>query len=405
MPRGNVAAVRNVPGEDGTVLPFDVDTDGPIRTLALAGDTLYLGGQFQNVNRGLAALTRARRNLAAVDATTGLARDWDPDANFAVNALTVQSNTVYAGGEFDRVNNGVPRQRLAAFDSQNGTARAWDPGAGAPVRSLATYGSTVFAGGDFASAGGVPRSGLVELDGQTGAPDSFSPELGAEERDGPLPPVTRVGALFASQQTGLLTGGGFVMRSPAPRSANLSLFGLAPLPQDGGPGGSGGDGAGGPGIGAQIPPRDVLAPDLAAFGASARRFRVGRGATPADGTATAAAAKKKKAPAGTTLTLRLSEPARVKFEVMAKGKGRKVGKKCVKATRKNRKRKKCTVLTLKKPAFTRSVPAGRSKVKWSGRLGRKALKRGSYQLRATPTDAAGNKGKARTLSFTVVRQS
>jgi hypothetical protein len=94
----------------------------------------------------------------------------------------------------------------------------------------------------------------------------------------------------------------------------------------------------------------------------------------------------------------------VKFEVLVKGKGRKVGRRCVKQTRKNRKRKRCTLLTLTKPAFTRSAPAGRSKVKWSGRLGRKALKRGSYQLRATPTDAAGNKGEARTLSLTVVRQ-
>jgi hypothetical protein len=141
---------------------------------------------------------------------------------------------------------------------------------------------------------------------------------------------------------------------------------------------------------------------MSALSASARTFRVGPGATPANGSATAAAAKKKRPPRGTTLTLRVSEAARVKFEVLIKGKGRKVGKKCVKATRKNRKRKRCTLLT-RKGVFTRSAPAGRSKVKWSGRIGRRALKRGSYVLRATPTDAAGNTGNTRSVSFKIVR--
>ena len=89
-------------------------------------------------------------------------------------------------------------------------------------------------------------------------------------------------------------------------------------------------------------------------------FRVAPGATPRDGTAKAAA---KKAPRGTTLTLRLSEPARVRFEVLVKGKGRKVSRNCVKPTRKNRKRRRCTRLTAKRPVFLRSAPAGRSKVK------------------------------------------
>ena len=118
MPRRNVAAFRNVPGEAGTVLPFDGDVDGPVHALALAGDTLYLGGPFTSVNGSIASLKRDRRNLAAVDATTGLARDWDPDADSAVNALTVAGDTVFAGGDFGMVNRTTPRQRLAAFDAQ-----------------------------------------------------------------------------------------------------------------------------------------------------------------------------------------------------------------------------------------------------------------------------------------------
>jgi len=383
IPRRNVAAFRNVPGEQGTVLPFDVDVDGPVQALALAGDTMYLGGTFTSVNGSLAALKRDRRNLAAVDATTGIARDWDPDADNAVSALAVAGDTVFAGGAFGLVNRSTARLRLAAFDALSGTARAWAPSADAQVRSLAVYGSTVFAGGDFANVnGGVPRVGIAALDALTGASDPLSVDLIPEERSGQTaPPLARVDALFASPQTGLLTGGSFVMNTPTLRTANLAVFGLPALPG--------------------VPAADVTDPELS-LTASRRRFGVGRRATPVDGTATAARKRKKKAPRGTTLRLRLSEPARVRFDLLVKSKGRKVGKKCVKPKRANRKRRRCVRLT-RKGTFRRSAPAGRSKVAFSGRIRRKALKRGRYVLRATPTDVAGNIGKAHSLSIRIVR--
>ena len=258
MPRRNVAAFRNVPGEQGTVLPFDGDVDGPVQSLALAGDTLYLGGTFTSVNGSIASLKRDRRNLAAVDSTTGIARDWDPDADSAVTALTVAGNTVFAGGAFGMVNRTTPRLRLAAFDALSGTARPWDPSADAQVRSLAVYGSTVFAGGDFANVnGGVPRVGIAALNALTGASDPLSVDLIPEERSGPTSPsLARVDALFASPQTGLLTGGSFVMNAPTPRTANLAVFGLPALPGGG------------------VPAADVTDPALS-LTASRRRFARG----------------------------------------------------------------------------------------------------------------------------------
>lgn len=381
--RKNIAAVTNVPGETGTVLPFDVDVNGAVRALAVAGDTVYLGGQFSSVNTGLAALQRDRRNLAAVDATTGVARDWDPDADNIVQSLAVSGDTVFAGGDFATVNKSTPRARLAAFDAQTGTARPWDPGADGTVRALAFHGNTVFAGGDFASVnGGTPRPGVAALDRQTGASDPLALELSPEERSGPTSPsVSRVGALFASPQTGLLAGGSFVTRSPQPLTENLAAFGLVPLPVDGTP--------------------DTTDPGLS-LTASRRRFGVGRRATPLDGNATATARKRRRVPRGTTLRLRLTEPARVRFDLLKKSSGRRVGRKCVKPSRKNRTRKRCTRLT-RKGTFRRSAPASRSKVAFSGRIRRRALKAGRYALRATPTDAAGNTGSARSLSIRIVR--
>ena len=401
MARGFVAQVRNVPGQTGEVLPFDVDANGAVRALALRGDTLFMGGAFTEVNTGLAALTRTRNRLAAIDAATGLARPWDPDANGDVHALALDGDTVYAGGDFARINGTVDRGKLAAVDDQTGAARPWAPVADGLVRALAARGPTVFAGGDFGQVNGASRTGLAAVDSQSGALDPFALDLDTEERGGPLPPVKRVDALDASDANGLLIGGTFVMSTPSLRSANLGRFGLPALPQPAGPGEQ--PGGGGPDAGPAVTLGDSIAPGLSALSASVRSFRVAPGATPSDGTAVAAAAKKKKRPPrGTTLTLRLSEAARVKFEVLAKGKGRRVGSRCVKATKRNRRRKRCTLLT-PRGAFTRSAPLGGSKVKWSGRIGRKALKRGSYVLRATPTDAAGNTGRARSLSFKIVR--
>ena len=188
IPRRNVAAFRNVPGEQGTVLPFDGDVDGPVQSLALTGDTLYLGGTFRASTEASPRSSATRRNLAAVDATTGIARDWDPDADSAVSALAVAGDTVFAGGAFGMVNRSTPRQRLAAFDALSGTARAWDPSADATVRSLAVYGSTVFAGGDFANVnGGVPRAGIAALDALTGVSDPF--ERRADPRGAKRPDV------------------------------------------------------------------------------------------------------------------------------------------------------------------------------------------------------------------------
>lgn len=400
QPRRGLAALTNVPGEAGTVLPFDADVAGQVNALAPAGGSLYIGGSFTSINGALAALRRDRRNLAAVDPTTGLARDWDPDADGAVRALAAAGDTIFAGGDFATVNRSTPRQRLAAFDLQGGTARAWAPGADAPVRALAPYGPTVFAGGDFANAGSVSRSGFAALDAVTGAADPSRLDLSTEERSGPsAPPITRVGALVASQDLGLLAGGTFVMNAPAPRAANLATFALPPLP-------SGGGGDGTPAGGAPVVPpgpagttaRDTTRPTLR-LTASRRRFRVGRASMPARGNATASA---KRAGRGTTLRLTLSERAQVRLDVLRTLAGRRAGKRCVKPARANRNRKRCTRL-IARATFTRSVPAGRSRVPWSGRIGRRALPGGRYVLRATPTDTAGNRGAPGSLAITIVR--
>ncbi|MFN8176890.1 MAG: hypothetical protein U0167_03135 [bacterium] len=57
---------------------------------------------------------QARNNIAALDAGTGLATSWDPNADSIVDALAVSGPAVFAGGAFLDVD-GQPRSGIAAI--------------------------------------------------------------------------------------------------------------------------------------------------------------------------------------------------------------------------------------------------------------------------------------------------
>lgn len=110
--------------------------------------------------------------------------------------------------------------------------------------------------------------------------------------------------------------------------------------------------------------------------------------------------KKKKIARGTRVSYTLSEAASVALAVEKQTRGRKHGKKC-KARRK--KGKRCTIVKTVPGGFTVQGQQGSNEFKFTGRINRKKLKRGSYRLVATPTDAAGNRGAAVRKPFNIVR--
>jgi hypothetical protein len=155
------------------------------------------------------------------------------------------------------------------------------------------------------------------------------------------------------------------------------------------PGGGGGDPGGNPGAPAptatgtapgsstraSAAPRDAVAPVVTGARLSRRRFRVARAAT-----ALAAAAGR-----GTTLTFRSSEAATLLLAVerTTKRRGRSVIRR---------------VGTL-----TRRIGKGAGRIVLSGRLGRRAISRGSYRLVLTARDTAGNRSRSVTLTFAIVK--
>ena len=146
-----------------------------VDALAVSSSTVYVGGYFTTIGRQL------RNNIAALDAATGAATAWNPNANNAVYALALSGSTVYAGGNFTTIG-GQTRNLIAALDAATCAATAWNPNATGDlyyptVRALAVSGSTVYAGGWFTHIGGQARNCIAALDAVTGAATAWNPNL------------------------------------------------------------------------------------------------------------------------------------------------------------------------------------------------------------------------------------
>jgi hypothetical protein len=93
----------------------------------------------------------------------------------------------------------------------------------------------------------------------------------------------------------------------------------------------------------------------------------------------------------------------VKIAIRMARAGRRHGNRCVKPTAKLRRAKRCTRYVLK-GTLRRSGKAGANAFPFSGRLGKRALKPGSYRAVIAATDAAHNAAKPVTLGFRIVRR-
>jgi hypothetical protein len=132
-------------------------------------------------------------------------------------------------------------------------------------------------------------------------------------------------------------------------------------------------------------------------------FAVARGSTPV----LASAAKATKHKRGTAFAFILSEPATVKLAIAQLFPGRVTGKgkrtRCVTPTHKLHRARRCTIVS-HRGTLTRRSHSGANRVAFSGRIGTKALKPGSYRVTVTATSHAGLASRAQSISFRIVRR-
>jgi uncharacterized delta-60 repeat protein len=200
-PNGGAAVTRNRIARlnaDGTLdTAFNPNANGAngfyVLAIAVQPDgNILVGGSFTSIGG------QTRTNIARLDATTGLADSWNPNANSDVDAIAVQADgKILAGGSFTTIG-GQSRNRIARLDATTGSADSFDPNANTGVASIAVQtDGKVLAGGDFTSIGGQTRNFIARLDAATGVADSFNPNANAGV------------ASIAVQADGKILAGGF----------------------------------------------------------------------------------------------------------------------------------------------------------------------------------------------------
>jgi hypothetical protein len=185
---------------------------------------------------------------------------------------------------------------------------------------------------------------------------------------------------------------------------------------------------------------DRTAPTVTKVSVAPKRFRVAK-APPAIAAAKRQGAKRRAkrrpAPRGTAIRFTLSEPATVRIAISRKlpGLRAKRGRRtaCVTPTKRNQaaarkaiekrpaivrlegaarrkaiakaeRKLRCTRYKASGVLTRRNVAAGKRSIRFSGRIGAKALKRGAYRVQIGATDAAGNRSTRRAeTGFQVVR--
>ena len=177
-PNGGGAVTRNNIARlnpDGTLdTAFNPNANGFVFAIALQPDgKILVGGNFNGPN-SIGGQTRNR--IARLDAVTGLADSFNPNANESVRSIAVQADgKILAGGNFTTIG-GQTRNNIARLDAATGLADSFDPNASNYVQSIAVQANgKILVGGFFTSIGGQMRNRIARLDANTGLADSFNP--------------------------------------------------------------------------------------------------------------------------------------------------------------------------------------------------------------------------------------
>ncbi len=187
----------------GALLPWNsplsmLSTGECVMAMAASGEELYIGGRFGGGNNNT--------DLAAIDMETAVQRSWSPvllsgyDNRASIFSLAACGGAVYAGGYFKKIG-GAEIGYLAALDASSGRAKPWNPRATGYVQAIAAEPSVVYAGGVFSGIMGEYRTCFAVLEDTTqllhsGMPPPAVPAGIAIEGIYPNPVIDRASIRF-----------------------------------------------------------------------------------------------------------------------------------------------------------------------------------------------------------------
>lgn len=152
-----------------------VQVDGIVWKQVIVGNTVYVGGEFQNARpAGAAPGTNLvpRTHLLAYNLTTGvLISSFNHTLNGNVTDLAASPDgtRLYAVGGFTTVD-GVARNRIAAFNLPTGTLNtSFAPTPNGNTKAVAATNTTVYFGGWFGGVNGATRYRMAAANASNGA--------------------------------------------------------------------------------------------------------------------------------------------------------------------------------------------------------------------------------------------
>ncbi len=172
---GGAVTVRGQSALDG----FDPNANGVVQVVVVQSDgKILIGGDFTTIG-GI-----VRNRIARLNPDGTLDTNFNPNASGYVNTIAVQADgKVLVGGSFNGTNSigGQTRSRIARLDAVTGAADSFDPNASGGFFSQAVFSiviqtdGKILVGGGFSTIGGQTRNRIARLDAVTGLVDSFNP--------------------------------------------------------------------------------------------------------------------------------------------------------------------------------------------------------------------------------------
>ena len=159
-------------------------TDGEVRSIAVADDTVVIGGSFTSATDPDRTTVVDQPYLLAFDRNTGvIRRNFLPQLDREVFKVIAapDGQSVYVGGRFSSVN-GVTSLKVARIRLSDGARLPFQSGIDALVTEMALQNGRLIIGGVFTSVQGRNRR-VAALDAETGVvDDSFAVEFEGRHR-------------------------------------------------------------------------------------------------------------------------------------------------------------------------------------------------------------------------------
>lgn len=169
---------------DASLQPLNVAIDAKVVAMALYGNNLWIGGIFDHVSG------QTRNKITAIDLTTSLpiaqVTNLDTVLGIFVSAMTIADGKLFAGGVFYNIQNQAngaltPRICALSLDANTGVLQPWladlstnNIGNEKGVYAFDTIGSDLVMAGVFDKINNVPRSSIGIVDRIVGMVQPFS---------------------------------------------------------------------------------------------------------------------------------------------------------------------------------------------------------------------------------------